>query len=147
MRHEEFNKAGLNLQTVWKAKHFLQSFAILNQFNKMKKACEEDEIISANCDMKCKKPPNYEAQIEKMRTAMRKNKFLCKPEVEESPRNIEGLPLNMKLTELVEVSRSYRNNNVMKIIRLNTLDKFENMKLNILYLQVQNEMDPFPPDV
>ena len=63
----------------------------------MKKACEEDEIISANCDMKCKKPPNYEAQIEKMRTVMRKNKFLCKPEVEESPRNIEGLPLNMKL--------------------------------------------------
>ena len=35
----------------------------------------------------------------------------------------------------------------MKIIRFNAFDKFENMKLNILYLQVHNEMDPFPPDV
>ena len=130
-RHEEFNKAGLNLQTIREAKHFLQSFSILDHFNNLKKACEEDLGLSENND-KCRKPPNYEEQILLMRTKMRSEDYLNKPTVPKNLVNLDGHPLNERLTEIVSIARKFRDNNVMKAIRHNSFSNFENLNLNVL---------------
>ena len=131
-RHEEFNKRGLNIQNVRSLEDFVQNFKICDAYADMKKACLGDYGLGTGNSDTCGKPPDYEENILKMRVRLRGQKYLSEPEKNQRLANLNGDPLNKDLNRLVSLSRAARKNNVMKVIRHQAFDNFENYKLNIL---------------
>ena len=111
---------------------FVQNFKICDAYADMKKACLGDYGLGTGNSDTCGKPPDYEENILKMRVRLRGQKYLSEPEKNQRLANLNGDPLNKDLNRLVSLSRAARKNNVMKVIRHQAFDNFENYKLNIL---------------
>ena len=127
-RHEEYNKRGLNLQNINSIDDFVQSFKICDVFTQMKNAClEENDSVK-----QCKKPPNFEENLDQMRIALRHSNFLSKPEKKQRLENMKGEKLNKNFKNIVDVSRDVRRDNIMKVIRHNSFSNFNNLNLHIL---------------
>ena len=140
-RHEEFNKRGLNMQNVKSVEDFKQSFQLVDHYNEMKETIFDDYNIKMHGGNVIT-IPEYEDNIFKMRVNMRQQSYLNKPKLKTGLFSLDEKELNPKLTDVVDIAKMQRQDNVLNVIRHNDFDYGykNNSKINIMKEELDDKL-------
>ena len=94
------------------------SFQLVDHFMQMKERAFNDYNIKIHGGNTVT-VQNYEENILKMQTAMRKVSYLDKPEQETGLYSFDGNELNPRLMKIFEKAQSQRQQNIINVIRHN----------------------------
>ena len=111
-RHEEFNKRGVNFQSLRTKEGFMQSFAIVDSFLNMRDSAMKDYNIRTDFD-NTNAVPNYESNIILMRAKMREEKYLD-PEKNNKLSSIDGRKMSKEFLNIIDIAQEHKKNNVIK---------------------------------
>ena len=137
-RHEEFNKRGLNMQTVKTVADFKQSFQLVDHYNDMKNSCFDDyDIVKHGGNTLTN--PDYDENVCKMRIFMRQNSYLSKPEKDQQLLSLANEELDPKLPNLVEIAKLQKQEDVLNVIRFNDFSHGYKTKSNINILKNESK--------
>ena len=141
-RHEEFNRRGLRMQNIKTADEFMQSFQLIDHYVKMKESCYHDYGIKIHGGNSITLQ-DYEENIAKMRVAMRKQKYLTKPEVDNGFYSMGNEELNPKLINIFKIANDQRQEDVLNVIRYNNFDAAHqnSSKLSVLKNEVKDKLE------
>ena len=118
-RNEEYNKRGLNMQKIQTVDDFKRSFKLVDSFTELKQSIFDDYEMKMHGG-NTSSVVDYEENILKMRVAMRKQSFLNRPEKEMNMISLQNQKLNPKLIDIVNITQSERQTNILNIIRHNS---------------------------
>ena len=122
-RHEEFNKRGLNMFNIRSIEDFQKAFLLVDEYSEMKDNCFSDMGLKPHGGDNKPCIPNYEPNIVKMRTAMRKNKYLNEPEEDSELKALSSNNLlNTKLLNLQEIATKQKTEDVINVMRYNDFE-------------------------
>ena len=137
-RHEEYNKRGLNMQNIKTVEDFKQSFQLVDHFTKMKDSCFEDYGIKTHGGNTITNQ-EYEENISRMRVAMRNKSYLSRPQTKRTSLSLEAKELNPKLSNIVNIAREQRQEDVLNVIRHN--DFTHGYTTNSKFKVLKNDID------
>ena len=137
-RHEEFNKRGLNMQTVKTVADFKQSFQLVDHYNDMKNSCFDDyDIVKHGGNTLTN--PDYDENVCKMLIFMRQNSYLSKPKKDQQLLSLANEELDPKLPNLVEIAKLQKQEDVLNVIRFNDFSHGYKTKSNINILKNESK--------
>ena len=118
-RHEEYNKRGMNFQKVRTLNSFKENFAVCDDYSKMRDNCLENDYKLKNQENTISKVPNYDQNVQQMRVLMRTKRYLSNPLKESELLTLSETPVNESLSNITNIAKEQRRENVMKIIKTN----------------------------
>ena len=118
-RHEEYNKRGMNFQKVKTLKDFKESFAVCDDFQKMRDKCLESDYKIKTQGNSTSEVPSYEENVHKMRIMMRSKKYLSDPCKDTVLTALNERPVHKSLITITDYAKEQRKANVMNVIKKN----------------------------